>query len=96
MNFQSVQLSGCAEAVVIDDLTVSDIHRPDSLHLLPGQRKIPDIHIFRHPLLMDRPGNHRNVSLEMPAENHLGRRLSIFFPDFDQNFMMEDILLAFT
>ena len=95
MDFYAVELPCRAETVVVDDLAVPDVHARDTLHFLCGQFKIKDIHIFQHPLLVDSLGDGRDAPLEMPPENDLRGCFSVFFSNFGQYFVAENIALPF-
>ena len=94
MDFYAVELPGRAETVVVDDLAVADVHAGDALHFLCSQFKIKNIQIFRHPLPMDCLGNNGDISLEVPAQNDLGRCFPVLLRNSGQYFMVENITLS--
>ena len=94
MDLHTVELPGRAEAVVVDNLTVADIHSGDALQFFLRQFKIKDIQVFCHPFLMDRLGDGGEIPLEVPAEDDLGCGLAVPAGDLRQRLVVENILLS--
>ena len=94
VNLDTVQLSGCAEAAVVDDLAVPDIHRGNRFHLFFGEGKVEDVQVFTHPLRMHRFGDGGNSPLVVPPQDDLRGALSLFLRDAHQGPVLEDVLLG--
>lgn len=94
VNLHAVQLSCRAEAPVIDDLTVTDIHGVDHFHFFMTEAKIPDGEIFLHPFSVNCPRYGGDPPLQMPAENDLRGGPAVFLRNFDQSLMMKNVFLS--
>ena len=70
MDFNTVELPGRAEAVMINDLAVADVHSSNASHLFLCQFKIKDVQIFGHPFLVDRLWDGGDIPLEVPAKQN--------------------------
>src|SRR5438132_4141863 len=50
------------------------VERVELRHVLVREREVEDLHVLRDPLAVRRLRDQRNVALDAPAEQHLGRR----------------------
>ena len=94
MDFNTVELPGRAEAVMINDLAVADVHSSNASHLFLCQFKIKDVQIFGHPFLVDRLWDGGDIPLEVPAKHDLGRGLAMLLRNLGQGSVVEDVLLC--
>lgn len=95
MHSPSVQHLDELGAAVIDNLTVPQIFRGDDRHFFLRQCEIPNVNVLHHALDMNRLGNDRYTTLNVPTERRLRSGLIVFFADGNEIGVRENPVLAF-
>ena len=79
---------------MVHKLAFARIQARDGGFVFIAQRKIKHIQVFRHALGFHRFGEHHNIALHQPADNHLRHGFAVFFADGSKHGVLEDAVFA--
>lgn len=81
---------------MVEEQADTGVQGGDRLHLLLGEGEVEDIEVLGHPLGPDGFGDHDDVALDEPAENHLRHGLAMCPGNGAQDGITEEVILAFS
>ena len=95
MDLQVVEHLDELGIIVIHNAAVAHIQGVNPVHLLLGQREVPDGEVLLHTLPVHSLGKDHHAPLDIPTQGHLGGSLTVGTADLCQYMIGENTILAF-
>lgn len=79
---------------MVNDFTMADVHRLDSVHVFLRQGKIKHIKVLLNAFFTNRLRDNNYTSLNIPTKSYLRRGFAVLFADAGQYRMIKEIMQA--